>query len=222
MVLAIAHVWMTEGLYDEEYVAERTVGFEKWKAYVLGEEDGVAKTPEWQEAETGVPARDVRALARAWGTKKTYLAAGGLIGFGGACRTATGTDWARGVVCLMAMQGLGKPGVNMGCLQQGTPLDTHFFFPGYAEGGYSGDLDRHRAQHQHVPAHAAARHGQHRRRRWCRASRSPRRCWTATCEALPHRPASPSRASSSASSTRRRATARSRCTTSTAARTSAP
>ena len=140
LVLAIAHVWMTEGLYDEEYVAERTVGFAAWKAYVLGEEDGVARTPEWQEAETGVPAREVRALARAWGTRKTYLAAGGLVGFGGACRTATGTDWARGVVCLMAMQGLGKPGVNMGCLQQGTPLDTHFFFPGYAEGGYSGDL----------------------------------------------------------------------------------
>ncbi len=140
MVLAIAHVWMTEGLYDKEYVAERTEGFDKWKAYVLGEEDGVPRTPEWQEAETGVPARDLRALARAWGTKKTYLAAGGLIGFGGACRTATGTDWARGMVYLMAMQGLGKPGINMGCLQQGTPLDTHFFFPGYAEGGYSGDL----------------------------------------------------------------------------------
>ena len=140
MVLAIAHVWMTEGLYDKEYVAERTVGFEKWRAYVLGEEDGVPKTPEWQEAETGVHAREVRALARAWGSRKTYLAAGGLIGFGGACRTATGSDWARGVVCLMAMQGLGKPGVNMGCLQQGTPLDTHVFFPGYAEGGYSGDL----------------------------------------------------------------------------------
>ena len=41
----------------------------------------------------------------------------------------------------MAMQGLGKPGVNMGCLQQGTPLDTRFFFPGYAEGGFSGDLN---------------------------------------------------------------------------------
>jgi len=140
LVLAIAHVWIAEGLYDAEYVAERTVGFEKWKAYILGEEDGTAKSPEWQEDETGVPAREVRALARAWGKKKTYLAAGGLIGFGGACRTATGSDWARGVVCLMAMQGLGKPGVNMGCLQQGTPLDTHFFFPGYAEGGYSGDL----------------------------------------------------------------------------------
>ena len=146
LVLAIAHVWMTEGLYDADYVAERTIGFEKWRAYVLGEEDGVAKTPEWQEPETGVPAREVRALARAWGKKKTYLAAGGLVGFGGACRTATGTDWARGMVCLMAMQGLGKPGVNMGCLQQGTPLDTHFFFPGYAEGGFSGDLERHGAQ----------------------------------------------------------------------------
>ena len=40
----------------------------------------------------------------------------------------------------MAMQGLGKPGVNMGCLQQGTPVDSRFFFPGYAEGGMSGDL----------------------------------------------------------------------------------
>ena len=83
----------------------------------------------------------MRALAREWGTKKTYLAAGGIIGFGGACRTATGIDWARGMVCLMAMQGLGKPGVNMGCLQQGTPVDTRFYFPGYAEGGFSGDLD---------------------------------------------------------------------------------
>ncbi|MBF0469607.1 MAG: molybdopterin-dependent oxidoreductase, partial [Desulfamplus sp.] len=41
----------------------------------------------------------------------------------------------------MAMQGLGKPGINMGGLQQGTPVDTNFFFPGYAEGGLSGDLD---------------------------------------------------------------------------------
>jgi trimethylamine-N-oxide reductase (cytochrome c) len=140
MVLAIAHVWMTEGLYDKDYVANRTVGFEKWREHVLGNDDGAPKTPEWQENETGVPAKDVRALARQWGSKKTYLAAGGLNGFGAACRTATGTDWARGMVCLMAMQGLGKPGVNIGCLQQGSPVDTRFFFPGYSEGGLSGDL----------------------------------------------------------------------------------
>ena len=158
MVLAIAYVWITEGLYDKEYVAERTVGFETWKAYILGEEDGIAKTPEWQEGETGVPAKDVRALAREWGSKRTYLAPGGLVGFGGACRTATGSDWARGMVCLMAMQGLGKPGVNMGCMQQGTPVDTRFFFPGYAEGGFSGDLNGTALSHEHVPAHAPAGH----------------------------------------------------------------
>ncbi len=141
MSLAIAHVWITEDLYDKAYVAERTVGFDLWKNYVLGQDDGIPKTCEWQEKETGVPAKDVRALAREWGKKKTYLAAGGGAGFGGACRSATGIEWARSMVCLMAMQGLGKPGINMGGLQQGAPVDIHFYFPGYAEGGLSGDLD---------------------------------------------------------------------------------
>ena len=141
MALAIAYVWITEDLYDREYVAERSVGFEKWRDYILGKTDGLAKTPEWQEPETNVPAREIRALARMWGKKKTYLAPGGLVGFGGACRCATGIEWARSMVCLMAMQGLGKPGRNIGCLQQGAPVDTNFYFPGYAEGGLSGDLD---------------------------------------------------------------------------------
>jgi molybdopterin guanine dinucleotide-containing S/N-oxide reductase-like protein len=140
LALAIAYVWITEGLYDKKYVAERTVGFEKWRDYILGKEDGVPKTPEWQEQESGIPAKDVRALAREWGTKRTYLAAGGITGFGSACRCATGTEWARSMVCLMGMQGLGKPGVNMGGMQQGAPLDHRFFFPGYAEGGLSGDI----------------------------------------------------------------------------------
>ena len=38
------------------------------------------------------------------------------------------------------MQGLGKPGINMSNMQWGTPVDHRFFFPGYAEGGLSGDL----------------------------------------------------------------------------------
>ena len=142
MALAIAHVWMTEELYDKSFVTERTFGFDTWKAYVMGEEDGVAKTPEWQEAETGVPAKDVRALAREWGSKKTYLGAGGLgNGFGGACRNQSGTQWTRAMACLIAMQGLGRPGVNMGNLQWGTPIDHSFYFPGYADGGMSGDFE---------------------------------------------------------------------------------
>ncbi len=140
LALAIAYVWITEDLYDKDYVAKRTVGFDKWKDYILGKEDDIPKTPEWQEGESAVPAKDVRALARAWGARRTYLGAGGIVGFGSACRCATGNEWARAMVCLMAMQGLGKPGVNMGCMQQGTPVDHAMFFPGYAEGGFSGDI----------------------------------------------------------------------------------
>jgi molybdopterin guanine dinucleotide-containing S/N-oxide reductase-like protein len=142
MSLAIAYVWITEDLYDKEYVATRTTGFGKWKDYILGKEDGIPKTPEWQEKETTVPAKDVRALAREWGTKKTYLGAGGPGNQeGGACRCATGLEWARSMVCLMAMQGIGKPGINMGNMTYGAPIDARFYFPGYAEGGISGDIE---------------------------------------------------------------------------------
>ena len=138
---ALCHVWITEGLYDKEFVEKRTTGFDEWKAYILGQTDGTAKTPDWQEAETGVPARDVRALAREWGRKKTYLGSGGWgTGLGGANRGPMGIQWARMMTILGAMQGYGRPGVNFGNLQLGTPLDFSFYFPGYAEGSMSGDL----------------------------------------------------------------------------------
>ena len=38
--LAIAYIWITEGTYDKDYVATHTVGFDKFKDYVLGKEDG--------------------------------------------------------------------------------------------------------------------------------------------------------------------------------------
>ncbi len=162
MAMAIAYVWIKEGLYDKDYVTTHTVGFDKWKAYLLGDEDGIAKTPEWQEAETGVPAKDVRALAREWGSKRVYLAPGGWgNGHGGACRNQTGIQWARVMVCLIAMQGLGKPGVNMGNLQWGCPLDFNFYFPGYADGGMSGDLEEHLDAGRALSAHAAAADHEH-------------------------------------------------------------
>ncbi|MEM7280218.1 MAG: molybdopterin-dependent oxidoreductase [Pseudomonadota bacterium] len=140
LAIAIMYVWISENLYDKDYVAERTTGFDEWRDYVLGTNDGTPKTPEWQQDETGVPARDVRALARSWASKKTYLACGAVgTGFGGACRGATGAQWARCMVMMMAMQGWGKPGINFGHLGVSAPLDYQFYFPGYADGGISGD-----------------------------------------------------------------------------------
>jgi len=150
MACAIAYVWITEDLYDKEYVKTRTVGFDKWKDYILGKEDGIPKTPEWAEKESTIPARDIKALAREWGTKKTMLAAGGLGGWGGACRSASGGEWARLMICLQAMQGLGKPGINIWGTTQGAPHNSDFLFPGYAEGGISGDVDNSAAGYRFV------------------------------------------------------------------------
>ena len=141
MAQALCHVWITEDLYDKNFVENRSEGFDEWKDYILGRTDNEPKSPEWQEKETGVPARTVRALAREWGKKKTYLGAGGWgCGLGGACRGPMGAQWARMMAILGAMQGYGRPGVNFGNLQFGAPLDFSFYFPGYAEGGMSGEL----------------------------------------------------------------------------------
>jgi len=89
----------------------------------------------------GVPAKDARSLARIWGSRKTYLAAGGLgAGFGGACRSATGAPVGTLHGAHDGHAGMGKPGINFGNLQLGVPMDLNFYFPGYAEGGISGDI----------------------------------------------------------------------------------
>ncbi len=110
--LAIAYQWITQGTYDKDYVATHTVGFDKFKEYVLGKEDGVAKTPIWAAEKTGVPSRIIKALAREWASKNTTVAHG----FGGSyIRGPYSTEPARLEVFLLAMQGLGKPGVHQVC-----------------------------------------------------------------------------------------------------------
>ncbi|MFP3293562.1 MAG: molybdopterin-dependent oxidoreductase, partial [Nitrososphaeria archaeon] len=135
LAAAIAYVWISEGTYDKEYVETHTVGFEKWADYVMGREDGIPKTPEWAERITGVPAREIRALAREWARKRTMLGPGNRAGMGGACRAPYGHEWARMMVYLQAMQGLGKPGVNFWSTNTAMPSWEEFNFPGYVNGG---------------------------------------------------------------------------------------
>jgi len=134
IAMAIAYVWITEGTYDKDYVKDRTFGFDDFKAYILGTgDDNYAKTPEWAEAESGIPARKIKALAREWAVKTTCLSSGCRGGQGSACRTAFGTEWARMMVLLQAMQGLGKPGVSIWGTTMGAPADSDPWFPAYAE-----------------------------------------------------------------------------------------
>jgi molybdopterin guanine dinucleotide-containing S/N-oxide reductase-like protein len=126
---AIAYVWFAEDTYDKEYVATHTYGFEKWKKYIVGEVDSIPKTPEWAEQISGVPAGVIKALAREWASKRTTLCI--RAGQGSANRVQGGTEWARMMILLQAMQGLGKPGVKIWDCQSGAPLNLDFKFPSY-------------------------------------------------------------------------------------------
>ena len=69
---AIAYVWLTEGTYDKEYVASRTVGFEEFRKNVLGENDGVKRTPAWAAEKCDIPERVIWALAREWASQEDH------------------------------------------------------------------------------------------------------------------------------------------------------
>jgi anaerobic selenocysteine-containing dehydrogenase len=115
--LAIAYQWITQGTYDKEYVATHVVGFDKFSDYVLGKEDGIPKTPNWASPKCGIPSRIIKALAKSWGSKRTVVAHV----FGGPyIRGPYSSEPARLEVCLLGMQGLGKPGVHQLCFLEGT------------------------------------------------------------------------------------------------------
>ena len=56
--LAVGHVLIAEERYDKKFVAQKTYGFEAFKAHVK------PCTPEWAAKETDIPARDIRRMAR--------------------------------------------------------------------------------------------------------------------------------------------------------------
>jgi anaerobic selenocysteine-containing dehydrogenase len=116
--LAIAYTWFVEDTYDKEYVETHTYGFDKWKAYVIGETDGVPKTPAWAAPRVGVPSYTIKALAREWAKKVTSFAMNGM--GGSICRGPYSTEPTRMEVACMGMQGLGKPGRHLAAIS-GSP-----------------------------------------------------------------------------------------------------
>src|SRR4051812_20265602 len=73
VMLALAHVLVTEGRHDMEFLDRYTVGADRLIAYVRGEEDGVAKTPEWASEVTGIAAATIRDLARRMTEHRTLI-----------------------------------------------------------------------------------------------------------------------------------------------------
>src|SRR5882724_9877821 len=122
-LIAMAYVIVTEGLHDQAYLDRHVLGFDEahlplgapagasYRAYLLGETDGLPKTPEWAAAITGVPAEILRALAIEYATTKpAALQTGYAPG-----RTLYGEQFHRAAYALCAMTGnVGIPGGNAG------------------------------------------------------------------------------------------------------------
>ncbi len=75
LMLAMAHVLIAEGLTDSVFLDRCTTGFVALRGYILGESDGAARTPEWAEGETGIPAAIIAQLARDCAANPTMLTA---------------------------------------------------------------------------------------------------------------------------------------------------
>src|SRR5262250_3317221 len=73
VMLALAHTLVSESLHDRAFLARYCVGYERFEAYVLGATDGCAKTPEWAERLSEIPAATIRALARRMAAKRTMI-----------------------------------------------------------------------------------------------------------------------------------------------------
>lgn len=106
LAMAMIHVIITEGLVDQDYVDQYTVGYAELAARAQ------ERTPEWAAEITGIPADDIRRFAREYAT--TAPAA---IRLGVALeRSYGGSQAIRAVTCLPALIGAWRH-VGGGALQ---------------------------------------------------------------------------------------------------------
>ncbi len=112
VVNALAHTVITEGLANDAFVAERceSQAFAKWKAFIAEQRN----SPEALEAETGVPAAEVRAAARLFATGGNAAIYYGL----GVTEHSQGSTMVIGIANLAMVTGnIGREGVGVNPLR---------------------------------------------------------------------------------------------------------
>ncbi len=104
MLNAIMHVIVEEGLYDRQYIEGYTENWEAEKAHLAN------FTPEKMEAICGIPAAELRAVAREFATAKAGMIFWGM----GVSQHIHGTDNSRCLISLALMCGhVGRPGTGL-------------------------------------------------------------------------------------------------------------
>ena len=128
---AMAYVIVKEGLQDQGFLDTCCLGFDaahmpegvdpslNCLSYLMGENDGIPKTPEWGETITGIPADTIRELAIRYATTKPAAIIQGY----GAQRNAYGEQSARGVILLTCLTG--NVGISGGSAAGSGDCSTH-------------------------------------------------------------------------------------------------
>lgn len=110
ILLALAHTLVVEERHDRVFLERYTVGFERFRPYLLGESDGRPKDAEWAADLSGLPAESIRSLARRMAASRTLITAAWSLQRGD---HGEQTYWA--VIALAALVGqIGLPGGGFG------------------------------------------------------------------------------------------------------------
>jgi len=113
MLVSMAYIILEQGSQSQDFLDTYTVGFDKFRDYVTGAADGVAKTPDWAEKITGVPAKTIATLAQEYAAAKpAAIITGWAPG-----RSSRGEQYHRATATLSAMTGnIGIHGGSTACL----------------------------------------------------------------------------------------------------------
>jgi biotin/methionine sulfoxide reductase len=72
-MIGLAHSLVSEGLHDVEFLKRYTVGFEKFRRYLMGDDDGQPKDAAWAARICGIDAETIRNLARRMAGTRTFI-----------------------------------------------------------------------------------------------------------------------------------------------------
>ncbi|ASS58792.1 molybdopterin guanine dinucleotide-containing S/N-oxide reductase (plasmid) [Rhizobium leguminosarum] len=73
LMLGLAHVLVSEGLHDRQFLDRYTVGYERFEDYLLGRIDGVEKSPDWASHICGIGVDAIKTLALSMARARTLI-----------------------------------------------------------------------------------------------------------------------------------------------------
>ena len=112
LMLGLAHSLVIAGLEDENFLDTYCTGWDRFRSYLLGESDGIAKSAEWAGHISGVDADRIRALAAEMADRRTLITVSWSVQ-----RTDHGEQayWmAAGLASMLGQVGLPGGGVGFG------------------------------------------------------------------------------------------------------------